>query len=90
MGNSHPVVGENIEEEENHGVEDRTFSLIELHFASVGSCIVVQPNTGQKRAAALQRELIRLLSQQKGGREEDEYRQRVKPCKYKGREKELM
>ena len=30
MGNSHPVVGENIEEEDNHRAEDWMFSLIEL------------------------------------------------------------
>ena len=30
MGNSHPVVGENIEEEDNHRAKDWMFCLIEL------------------------------------------------------------
>ena len=41
MGNSHPMAGENIEEEDNHGVKDWTFSLIELHWTSFGCGIAL-------------------------------------------------
>ena len=38
MGNTHPVeVGENIEKEDNHGLENWTFSRIELNWTSVGT-----------------------------------------------------
>ena len=43
MGNSHPVLGENIneEKEDNHRVQDWTFSIIKLQCTFVGTGLVM-------------------------------------------------